>query len=74
MVDFCLVMFIVFGELVGKGRLCIGCVGVYVRMFMLVKMVNYEGLIVYSGQQVMVGCVLFEGLVLVEFDIVLSIF
>ncbi|HBO6928810.1 TPA: RusA family crossover junction endodeoxyribonuclease, partial [Pseudomonas aeruginosa] len=71
--DFRPVMFTVPGEPVGKGRPRIGRVGAHVRMFTPAKTANYEGLIAHSGQQAMAGRALFEGPVLVELDIALSI-
>lgn len=67
------VMFTVPGEPVGKGRPRIGRVGAHARMFTPAKTANYEGLIAHSGQQAMAGRALFEGPVLVELDIALSI-
>ncbi|WP_230964091.1 RusA family crossover junction endodeoxyribonuclease, partial [Pseudomonas aeruginosa] len=67
------VMFTVPGEPVGKGRPRIGRVGAQARMFTPAKTANYEGLIAHSGQQAMAGRALFEGPVLVELDIALSI-
>ncbi len=67
------VMFMVPGEPVGKERPRIGRVGAHARMFTPAKTANYEGLIAHSGQQAMAGRALFEGPVLVELDIALSI-
>lgn len=67
------VMFTVPGEPVGKGRPRIGRVGAQARMFTPAKTANYEGLIAHSGQQAMAGRALFEGPVLNELDIALSI-
>ncbi|EPS4551542.1 RusA family crossover junction endodeoxyribonuclease [Pseudomonas aeruginosa] len=73
MADLRPVMFTVPGEPVGKGRPRIGRVGAHARMFTPAKTANYEGLIAHSGQQAMAGRALFEGPVLVELDIALSI-
>ncbi|HBO1369383.1 TPA: RusA family crossover junction endodeoxyribonuclease [Pseudomonas aeruginosa] len=73
MADLRPVMFTVPGEPQGKGRPRIGRVGAQARMFTPAKTANYEGLIAHSGQQAMVGRALFEGPVLVELDIALSI-